>query len=276
MTHKQGSLTVVGTGIKVAGHTTLEAKAHMEQADKLLYLVADPATRHWILSLNPDAESLQPFYGEGKDRMETYMQMVDRILDCVREGGRVCAAFYGHPGVFVFPSHEVIHRAREKGFDAKMLPGISAEDCLFADLGVDPGTTGCQSFECTDFLAYRRKFDPAVGLVLWQIAVIGELGYRTDRLYNPVGLQLLSEHLAHFYGEDHQVVVYEASQYPICDPLIEVVSVRDLAVSAVSPIATLYVPPIASAHLDLEVCRRLGIEVPGASGNDVEQALSEA
>jgi len=31
-----------------------------------------------------------------------------------------------------------------------MLPGISAEDCLFADIGVDPGIYGCQSFEATD------------------------------------------------------------------------------------------------------------------------------
>ena len=64
--------------------------------------------------------------------------MAEAILEPVRAGKRVCAAFYGHPGVFVLPSHDAISRARAEGFEATMLPGVSAEDCLVADLGVDP------------------------------------------------------------------------------------------------------------------------------------------
>ena len=108
--------------------------------------------------------------------MRTYQEIVEYILSYVRKGNKVCVAFYGHPGVFVFPSHEAIKRARNEGYRAEMLPGISAEDCLYSDIGIDPGADGCQCFESTDFLSYRRKFDPSVGLVLWQIAVIGELG----------------------------------------------------------------------------------------------------
>jgi len=33
-----------------------------------------------------------------------------------------------------------------------MLPAISSEDCLYADLGVDPATTGNASYDATDFL----------------------------------------------------------------------------------------------------------------------------
>ena len=33
-----------------------------------------------------------------------------------------------------------------------MLPGISAEDCLLADLGVDSAHNGLQSLEATDLL----------------------------------------------------------------------------------------------------------------------------
>ena len=55
MNTKAGSLTIVGTGIKVVAHTTIEAKAHMEQAEKLLFLVADPATSYWLSTLNATA-----------------------------------------------------------------------------------------------------------------------------------------------------------------------------------------------------------------------------
>jgi len=108
---KKGSLVVVGTGLQI-GHVTLEARAEMESADKLLCLAADPVTSEWLLKLNPSAESLQPFYAEGKNRLRTYNEMIDRILSSVREGQHVCAAFYGHPGVFVYPSHASIRRAR--------------------------------------------------------------------------------------------------------------------------------------------------------------------
>src|SRR5262245_3161399 len=96
----KGSLVVVGTGIKVVGQLTLEAIAWMRRADKLLYLVADPVAEETIRSLNPaGAESMYGFYDEGKPRLETYNQMIDRIIACVRAGFLTCAAFYGHPGV---------------------------------------------------------------------------------------------------------------------------------------------------------------------------------
>src|SRR5205085_11822477 len=134
---KKGSLVIVGTGIRTVGHLTTEAIAWMKAADKLLYVVADPIAEDVIKRFNPDgAESLSELYDDGKPRMDTYDEMVERILSCVRNGLRTCVAFYGHPGVFVYPSHESIRRARSEGFSAKMLPGISAEDCLFADMGI--------------------------------------------------------------------------------------------------------------------------------------------
>lgn len=231
----------------------------MEQADKLLFLVADPATDYWIRKLNDSAESLESYYGERKDRLTTYTEMIERILTCVREGGRVCVAFYGHPGVFVYPAHESVKRAHREGLAAKMLPGVSAEDCLFADLGVDPGRLGCQSFEATDFLVHNRRFDPNVPLILWQIAVIGEMGYRTDRPYNRTGIEVLVSVLQVDYPPDHEVIVYEASQYPICDPVMKRLALAKLPDAPVSGISTLYVPPKSKSPVDRGMLQRLGI-----------------
>src|SRR5690606_41924587 len=52
-----------------------------------------------------------------------------------------------------------------EGFVARMEPGISAEACLYADLGIDPGRHGVQSMEATHFLVYDRVPDTS-GLVL--------------------------------------------------------------------------------------------------------------
>src|SRR5919198_5833795 len=213
-----GSLTVVGTGIRCGVHFTPEARAALLGADRVLHLGADPLMREWLSALRPDATSLHSLYAPGKKRRQTYGEMVNAILAPVHEGYDVCAAFYGHAGVFVSPSHEAIRRARAAGFEATMLPAISAEDCLFADLGIDPGRTGCQSYEATNFLLTNRPVDAAARLILWQVGVLGEWdhGRKTDRRR----LGLLVGRLLELYPAEHEVILYEASPYPVGDAIV--------------------------------------------------------
>jgi uncharacterized protein YabN with tetrapyrrole methylase and pyrophosphatase domain len=258
-----GRLTVVGTGIRSVAQTTREAADAITAADKAFYVVADPVTEAWLQELNATAESLYDAYGEGKPRLDSYREMVDRILAPVREGKRVVAIFYGHPGVFVNPSHAAIARARAEGYRAEMLPGVSAEDCLFADVGIDPAPVGCCTFEATDFLVHHRRFDPSSHLVLWQIGVIGEPLFRKDRPKQAQGLALLVERLLEHYSPDHELVIYQAPELVILEPLIERVRLADLAAGPVTPMSTLYVPPRERRTADPAVLQRLGLPLRG-------------
>src|SRR6185436_7017812 len=105
-----GSLTIVGTGIQANRQTTMEARESIEQAEKVLYLVGSATTGYWISQLNPTAESMDALFEPGKDRLTTYLAIVEHILSYVRAGLRVTVIFYGHPGVFVYSSHEAIRR----------------------------------------------------------------------------------------------------------------------------------------------------------------------
>lgn len=253
-------MTVVGTGIKLAVHVTPEARAAIENADELLYLVPDAVSMKWLEGLNLRARSLDRFYELGRARSETYAAMVEEILASVRRGLRVCAAFYGHPGIFVDPSHEAIRRARLEGFSAKMLPGISAEDCLIADLGIDPGDTGCQSYEATSFLIHRQQVETSALLVLWQLGVVGTLA----SLPAPEGsgLAVLTDYLSEFYPGDHETIVYEASPYVVAAPIVRRVSLNRLAETEVPALATLIVPPAEPPLLDVTMLDRLGLPRP--------------
>lgn len=253
-----GSLTIVGTGLQL-GQMSMEATSHIREADKVLYLVTDPVTSDWIGQLNPNCESLQDFYSREKERLTTYLDMVERIMLYVRQGFAVCAAFYGHPGVFVFPSHVALRRARREGYKARMLAGVSAEDCLFCDLNIDPGSVGCQSFEATDFLVHQRRFEPTSHLIIWQIGVIGDMGYKEK--YGLEGLKILIEVLQVTYSADHEVIVYESPRYVICDPIIQTVPLFALETARITPISTLYVPPQKTAAPDFEMMKRLRIPV---------------
>ena len=237
----RGSLTVVGTGIAFGVHLTPQARTAIERADDVFYLLAETVSEDWFAALNRNSHSLRHHYAVDRPRAETYELMVEQILGAVRQEKNVCAAFYGHPGVFATPSHESVRRARAEGFTASMLPAVSAEDCLFADLGVDPGERGCQTYEATDFLRRQPKFDTGVPLILWQVALV-DVPTAVTRP-NADGFAELVAHLRHFYEESHRVVVYEASPYPVGRAGIDEFTLGNVAEAELDGMSTLYVPP---------------------------------
>jgi uncharacterized protein YabN with tetrapyrrole methylase and pyrophosphatase domain len=255
---KTGSLIVVGTGIRSVGQLTVESIAAIENAEKVFYLVSDPIGESLLLRLNASAESLQTCYSEGKARLQTYNEIVNRIMYSVREGKRTCAAFYGHPGVFVLPSHEAIRRARSEGYYARMLPGISAEDCLFADLGVDPANSGSQSYEATDFVMHQRNLDTSSAVIIWQIGVVGHWSFQ-QRGYSNQGLPLLLEKLSKYYLPNHRAFVYQAAVFPGCEPLVNPITLSELLEASINPASTLYIPPAHAPTPDLNMGIKLGL-----------------
>ncbi|MEJ7738095.1 MAG: SAM-dependent methyltransferase [Chitinophagaceae bacterium] len=237
------NLVIIGTGIRTVGQLTTESIAWMKKAEKLYYVVGDPIGEEVIKELNPKgAQTLTDLYGEGKDRIDTYNEMIATIMKSVREGHMTVGAFYGHPGVFAYPSHESVRIAKEEGYKAVMLPGISAEDCLFADLGVDPAKSGCQSYEATDFLANSRIIDNSSQVILWQIGVLGDWTFKKTA-YDTSAMPLLVEKLCTYYPPEHLVTIYEASIFIGFDPIVKKVPIYQLPYSALNSASTLYIPP---------------------------------
>jgi precorrin-2 methylase len=253
----RGSLTIVGTGISV-GQITMETRGYLASAEKVLYCVADAATERLILKLNSTSESIYGFYGEDKHRIETYEEMVARTMECVREGLDVCVAYYGHPGIFVYPSHKAIKIAQDEGYSARMIPAVSCIDCLFCDLGVDPAM-GCQIFEATDLMVRKRAIDTNSHIIIMQVGALGDLafsfkGYGARKLHKH--LPTLGEYLAGYYPLEFGLKIYNASQFSICAAEIIDITVKELVNGSVKKIATLYIPPIDRPAIHLEMLDR--------------------
>jgi hypothetical protein len=248
---RRGSLLIVGTGIGLGGQITVEALEAIKSAERFLYVAGTPVAALWLRQVNPQAVSLHSYYAPDKNRALTYSEMVDRIMAEVRAGHRVVAAFYGHPGVCVDPGHEVIRVARSEGYRARMLPGISAEACLYADLGFDPLTTGCQTYEASAFVAREPPISTAAFLVLWQVGVIGEVIPRYTRDACQAGLERLQRLLGRLYPADHEVIAYEAAVYPVLKTKIDRGVVSRLPELKITPATTLVVPPVGVSPGDL-------------------------
>jgi precorrin-3B methylase len=250
---RRGSLVVVGTGITGVNQITLEALAAIETADRLFYIANDPVTEAWLRFRNASAATLSDLYARGKPRHTTYADMAARVVLAVEGGADVCVAVYGHPGIFVQFSHVAIKHLRRRGYAARMLPGVSADGCLFADVGFNPGDYGVQSFEATDFLLHRRRFDPTSALLLWQVGVLGESDLQITRKRRPERLQRLVTSLRRFYPARHPVTLYRSNTFPGQTPTITRVALSRVTGLRISPIATMYVPPLAQRRPAREV-----------------------
>ncbi|KAH8104760.1 tetrapyrrole methylase [Cristinia sonorae] len=269
-----GSLTIVGTGIESINQITLQALSHIEHANKVFYCVVDPATEAFILGKNKDCVDLYQYYDNGKGRMDTYVQMAEIMLTEVRKGLDVVGVFYGHPGVFVNPSHRALAIAREEGYKARMLPGVSAEDCLFADLCIDPANPGCFTYEASDFLIRERPILPTSHFVLFQVGCVGIADFNFKGFDNNK-FNILVDRLEKEYGADHPVVHYVAAMMPHQDPIMDKWTVGQLRTSdianQVTGISTFYIPPKARAPAVQSIVDALQLLPAGVSADRYTQ-----
>ncbi|WP_394129109.1 SAM-dependent methyltransferase [Shewanella maritima] len=251
-----GSLVCVGLGMTLGAHISPIAKSYIDNADVVFSGVSNGIVELWLQEMHSDVRSLQSFYEEGKSRNTTYQQWVEVMLEQVRLGKKVVGAFYGHPGVFAKAPHVAIEQAKKEGFDAKMLPGISAEDCLYADLGIDPGRVGCQHYEASQFMFYRRNIDPSAYLILWQIGVVGDTSLSrktTGQAHRALLVELLMQH----YPPEHAVTLYEAAVLPIDKVRQQTLTLNELPNAVIHQHTTLVIPPAIDMKENQEILARL-------------------
>lgn len=258
---KPGTLSILGSGIETLGFTIGDEKL-IQSADKVLFCVADPATVVWLKRLRPDALDLYVLYGEDKVRYTTYMQMAEAQLFWVRQGLNVVVVFYGHPGIFVLSTHRAIMIARREGHRATMKAGVCALDTLCADLGVDPCHPGLQTHEATDCLTRRRRIDTSLHVILWQVGLIGEVGFRRHGYLNS-GFSYFINWLIELYGPEYPITHYIGSRYPTIEPLIAVHALQDLHIpdvqTTITGISTFYLPPRDVVPTDRQTATDLGL-----------------
>lgn len=254
---KKGSVTFVGTGIQLGRHVSQRVISEIEHADHVFVMV-DGFALDWLKSIRSDVESLHGFYGDNKDRRTTYLEMETRIMEEVRNGKDVCAVFYGHPGVYADVPHYTIELARSEGYEARMDPGISADACAYADLGLDPGRRGVQTMEATQFLVYNRHIDPTAMLLLFQVGLVGDLTC-TQFTTNSDRLAVLVDKLCRWYSPEQEVILYEATQIAVSPHREERIKLKDLPKARTEQITTLVIPPADDLTPDEKSLAMLGM-----------------
>ncbi|MDX3774807.1 SAM-dependent methyltransferase [Chromatiaceae bacterium AAb-1] len=253
------NLSLAGLGIQAPGQTTVFIQSLLQTADRIFYLLADPIAEQWLISEFPDSISLQPHYHNHPARQDAYLSMIEQIMAALRQQHIVVVVLYGHPGVFASMPHWLTRQARQESFSVKMYPGISAEDCLIADLGLDPGAKGIMHLEATQFLFYQQTISVHSPLVLWQVGVTGDIT-GTQFATGQQERAALVQKLRRYYPPNHQVILYEAATLALYEPRIEQLFLDGLVTAAMSQITTLVIPALSEPAWDNEICALLGKE----------------
>lgn len=255
------NLIIAGTGIKFLSHLTIEVKSAIETSSCVVFLLNEPAMKNWITKHAKKYISMDKTYFSSSSRADTYYKIADELLLHLKEYNDICFLIYGHPTFFSSVVGEIKKRISFEEVLVQIMPGISALDCLFADLNIDPGTRGLQSYDATEFILYDESFSVSAHLVLWQIAIVGELRVINNNNINlscqKKALSLLKSKLMKQYPEDHKIILYVASQYPGVDFEHSEFKLRELTTVNIPRLATLYIPPLDTKKVNLSVMNLL-------------------
>ncbi|OAX36330.1 tetrapyrrole methylase [Rhizopogon vinicolor AM-OR11-026] len=244
MSIKRGTLTIAGSGISSVSHITLGTLSYIKGSNKIFYFVCDPVIEAFIHdNSTADCFDLSVFYDNNKGRYDSYIQVCEVVLKDVRAGRDVLGVFYGHPGAFVSPSHRTIAVARQEGYEAKMLPGISAGDYMFADLEFDPALSGCNTCEATEILLRDKPLGPSVQNIIWQVGSVCVV----DMEFSKSKFHLLVDRLEKDFGPDYKVVHYIGAVLPQSTTIMDTFTIADLRKGDIAKqfntVLTLYIPP---------------------------------
>lgn len=241
------NLIVVGAGIKSLAHLTEETKRIIQSADKVLYLLTEDNLKSWIRKNSKQSESLEAIYFNYTKRADSYYNITNYIIEQYHKVNTLCVVFYGHPSVFASSALDAVRQITQANGKAVILPAVSALDCLFSDLQIDPGQLGCFSIDSTELLLYQRRPDILSHLILWQVYNLG----MHDTLTSPK-LPFLIQYLQDYYPHNHPVCIYEASVLPTHKPRIDWIALHELDRATITPISTLYIRPVKQAILSIK------------------------
>ncbi|WBV72405.1 SAM-dependent methyltransferase [Legionella pneumophila] len=249
-------LIVVGSGIKSISHLTEETKRVIQSADKVLYLINEDNLKQWIQRETKNSESLDSIYFSSEKRIEAYQALTTHIIEEYKKVSILCVVFYGHPTVFADSALNAVRQIKQDNGEAIILPAVSSQDCLFSDLEIDPGNQGCFSIEATELVLFERCIDIHAHLILCQVANFG----RTDGKKTS-SLSILKDYLSGYYPADYSICLYEAPSLPTYPPRIEWIQLRNLELSAISSITTVYIPPIEKKAISKKYLKLLDLKI---------------
>lgn len=232
----------VGSGIKTLSHFTKEFETCAKQCDIVFYLNNDPVTKEWYQKYAKKSYDLDAIYQSEGNRNNIYHAIADHIVSQFKHYDNICFALYGHPFFCAQPALHAINKLTKDNPDIEIqsFPAVSALDCLFNDLRVNPAERGLQMYEASHMIYEEIPLIPTVDLVILQAGFIDiNTRYTGKEVSN---IEKLRAYLLKFYDESQKIIIYEAAQFPSQEPMIVNSTIGAFTIDDINTLSTIYTP----------------------------------
>jgi uncharacterized protein YabN with tetrapyrrole methylase and pyrophosphatase domain len=200
------SLFVIGLGVKIPDHTTLEAHQAIS-ACKVIYSIVQEPPHVWMplgLAREIPVVNLLTMYEENAVRKDNYDRASEAVFSTLHKTEPIGYVTYGNPLTYDSVAQNLLRLAQDHGTRVKVIAGISSIDTLLCDLRVDMAP-GIQIYEATWMVAGEIAPRTDLPVILLQLGAFGSLRthYRAVPLLS--SLAGLISHLLHYYPPSHEV-----------------------------------------------------------------------
>jgi uncharacterized protein YabN with tetrapyrrole methylase and pyrophosphatase domain len=243
LTVPEADIYLVGYGMRMPNDFTLEMLAVLKRCKRIFGVPPVNAPEFGL----PPMENLLTCYGPERNRRDTYLEMLDLVLDAASADAPVALATYGSAMVGTWVAHRILEVAPQRGLSVHVTNAVSSFDGIWADLNVEP-FYGFAIWEATTLVKLQAEPDRRVHLLLPQAPVYGVTqGPDLDQMtmQTSTGLGELRDYLLRFYPAAHEVHFIKTGSGTgarSVGPVIETLPLGELDRSALNQVATLLVP----------------------------------
>jgi precorrin-6B methylase 1 len=201
-------LILLGYGVDDTLQLTVQTQRLLAQTGKVYSVSLPPSLARFLKSQRVEIEDLTDRFTPGRPFSECYLDVADHLIRRTAEEQPVCFLSPGNPMFLNSLNRFLYMQAQERSLEVQVLPGVSQIDAIVSDLGLDVGTFGMQVFDARRLVTRRQQINPAVPLILVQVA-----GFSADAVTEPEaevppgGYDALAAYLAQFYPAEHLVTL---------------------------------------------------------------------
>ena len=201
----QSRVSIVGAGIKIPDHMTIEGLSVLQSCDEV-WTVLQESPQTWSLTKNCTAKvhKLTDDYSSNERRSVNYQSAVQRMVNRALQGYHICYLTYGNPTYFDSVCAGLIEQCEISQVSCKIYAGVSSFDLVFNELEKDTAP-GVLVLEVNRFLAEQKSVSPDVSVLLTQVGLL-ERSIHTPASATYGGkLAPLVDAITDLFGSEHQV-----------------------------------------------------------------------
>jgi siroheme synthase len=241
----QASIVIVGSGIKVPDHLTIEALRVLASASEIWTNVPELEHAELAKVVGQAPHSLWPFFRTDRPRLASYQAITTHLLERARAVRHLAYLTQGHPLVLDRVATELLRQSNNQGVSvSSVLPGISSIDTILADIRYEPAR-GLQVFDATTFVRRETRIDGRAGLLLLQPGVFGTDMPRLTSNAPVPQLTDLQDALHKTYPGEHPAILIRSATASMAKQRFQT-TIGDLHSVPATALAasTLWIPPL--------------------------------